>query len=88
MQRFVFALVLAAAAPAAAHQAAPVAATRTLVELAESATACTDPRPQMCTKNYQPVCATKRDGARQTYSNGCMACADANVVSHLPGPCS
>ena len=48
---------------------------------------CTDPRPQMCTQVYQPVCATKRDGTRQTYSNGCMACTDRNVATHIPGPC-
>jgi len=48
---------------------------------------CTDPRRQMCTREYRPVCATKRDGARQTYGNGCSACGDATVVSHVPGPC-
>jgi hypothetical protein len=48
---------------------------------------CTEPRPQMCPAVYQPVCGTKRDGARQTYSNGCFACMDASVISHVPGPC-
>ena len=48
---------------------------------------CTDPRPQMCTRDYRPVCGTKRDGSRQTYGNGCGACGDAAVVSHVPGPC-
>ena len=48
---------------------------------------CTDPRPQMCTRDYRPVCGTKRDGTRQTYGNGCGACADAAVVTHVPGPC-
>ncbi|MCW5772119.1 MAG: hypothetical protein KIT16_10825 [Rhodospirillaceae bacterium] len=48
---------------------------------------CTEPRPQMCTQDYKPVCATKADGTRRTYSNGCMACADKSVVSHVPGPC-
>jgi hypothetical protein len=41
----------------------------------------------MCTQISQPVCATKRDGTRQTYSNGCMACTDRNVATHIPGPC-
>lgn len=48
---------------------------------------CTTPRPQMCTRDYRPVCGTRRDGTRQTYGNGCGACADAAVVSHVPGPC-
>ena len=51
-------------------------------------TVCTGQRPQMCTRDYRPVCGSKRDGTRQTYGNGCSACADANVVSHIPGPCS
>jgi hypothetical protein len=49
---------------------------------------CTDPRPQACTRDYRPVCGTRRDGTRQTFGNACGACADANVVSHVPGPCS
>jgi hypothetical protein len=49
--------------------------------------ACTAPRPQMCTRDYRPVCGMRRDGTRQTYGNGCSACADANVASHIPGPC-
>ncbi len=57
-------------------------------QLSEAATACPAQRPQACTQNYDPVCATKRDGTRQTYSNGCMACSDTNVVRHVPGPCN
>ena len=47
---------------------------------------CTDPRPQMCTRDYRPVCGT-RDADRKTYGNGCEACADAAVRYHTPGPC-
>ena len=79
MRRILLALSLAlAATPVAAEQAPPAA---------PGQVTCTTPRPQMCTQVYQPVCATRRDGTRQTYSNGCMACTDANVVSHVPGPC-
>jgi hypothetical protein len=49
---------------------------------------CTAPRPQVCTRDYRPVCGIKADGTRQTYGNGCGACADANVLRHIPGPCS
>jgi len=48
---------------------------------------CTEPRPQVCTMIYQPVCALKRDGTRQTYASGCTACADPNVTEYLPGEC-
>ena len=50
-------------------------------------TICTDPRPQMCTREYRPVCATLQDGTRKTYATGCTACADSKVVSHIPAPC-
>jgi hypothetical protein len=50
--------------------------------------ACGEPRPQICTKEFMPACGVRRDGTRMTYSNGCMACMDANVVGYLPGPSS
>ncbi|HEY7609223.1 MAG TPA: hypothetical protein VIF14_08325 [Alphaproteobacteria bacterium] len=82
MRRTLLALIFAlAAAPAAAEQSPP-GQTPPLGQVT-----CTVPRPQMCTQVYQPVCATRRDGTRRTYSNACMACADASVVSHVPGPC-
>ena len=48
---------------------------------------CADPRPQVCTQEYAPVCATLADGSNKTYSNGCMACGDANVGSWVDGAC-
>ena len=48
---------------------------------------CADPRPQACTMDYRPVCATLADGSTATYANGCGACADAAVVAHRPGAC-
>ena len=48
---------------------------------------CEDPRPQVCTMDYRPVCANLSDGTRKTYSNGCGACADAAVVSWSEGEC-
>ncbi len=51
------------------------------------ATVCEDPRPQMCTMDYRPVCATHADGSTKTYSNGCGACADAVVTSWVEGAC-
>jgi hypothetical protein len=48
---------------------------------------CVDPRPEACTMDYNPVCATLADGTVATYPNGCGACSDAAVVSHRPGAC-
>lgn len=52
-----------------------------------SSTICEDPRSQICTMNYDPVCGKLRDGSQKTFSNGCGACSDANVVGHDPGEC-
>jgi hypothetical protein len=50
-------------------------------------TACEDPRPQVCTMDYRPVCGNLADGSVKTYSNGCGACSDANVSSWIEGEC-
>lgn len=50
-------------------------------------TACTPPRPQICTANYDPVCGRVGDGSYGTYANACMACGDADVSGHRPGAC-
>ncbi len=50
-------------------------------------TACIEPRPQICTMDYTPVCAALVSGEDKTYSNGCSACADVNVVSHRLAAC-
>ena len=64
----------------------------------EVETRCEDPRPQMCTREYRPVCALRDTGVRcittpcpsaewKTYGNACDACADADVIGHVPGAC-
>jgi len=50
-------------------------------------TQCTDPRPQVCTMEYAPVCASLSKGGTADYSSGCNACADDAVVSFETGPC-
>jgi len=61
-------------------------------------TQCKDPRPQMCTKEYRPVCATRDTGVRcvttpcpstelVTKGNACTACADEKVFSYIEGAC-
>jgi len=49
---------------------------------------CTDPRPQVCTMQYQPTCGVLKSGERKTYSSPCNACADDQVVSREIGACS
>lgn len=51
------------------------------------ATVCTGQRPQACTREYKPVCATDVRGASRSFGNACEACADRQVVSHRPGQC-
>ena len=62
-------------------------------------TQCTSPRPQMCTRDYRPVCATRDTGVRcvttpcpstemVTKSNACTACADEKVFGYTEGACS
>ncbi len=59
---------------------------------------CQDPRPQMCTMDYRPVCGLRDTGIRcvttpcpstewKTYSNGCAACSDAQVFGYVSGEC-
>ncbi|MFT5453290.1 MAG: hypothetical protein ACI9N9_002796 [Enterobacterales bacterium] len=61
-------------------------------------TQCTNPRPEICTMDYKPVCAARGTGARcittpcpstekATYSNGCTACSDAKVNSYQLAKC-
>jgi cytochrome c5 len=48
---------------------------------------CEEPRPEMCTMQYDPVCGQRQDDSRETYSTGCTACSDASVKGWLPGEC-
>ena len=48
---------------------------------------CEEPRPEMCTQEYVPVCGKLIDGSLKTYSNGCSACSDKKVVGYTSGPC-
>ena len=59
---------------------------------------CTEPRPQVCTQIYAPVCATRDTGVRcikapcpseelVTKSSACNACSDPKVYSYVQGEC-
>ena len=49
--------------------------------------ACPEPRPQVCTMIYAPVCATLENGEQKTYSSDCNACADIAVSTYVDGAC-
>lgn len=48
---------------------------------------CSDPRPQVCTMIYQPVCGLDNTGGYKTYSSGCNACANHEVVGYNAQAC-
>jgi hypothetical protein len=59
---------------------------------------CKEPRPEVCTMIYQPVCATRDTGVRcirapcpseeqVTKSSSCNACSDPKVSSYVQGEC-
>jgi len=48
---------------------------------------CEEPRPQICTREYNPVCATMKDGTTRTDSTGCTSCSDPKVVGYKMGAC-
>jgi len=51
-------------------------------------TQCTDPRPQVCTMEYNPVCATLVSVGTKQYASPCNACADDTVLAYLEQPCT
>ena len=56
-------------------------------KMEEGVTACKDPRPEMCTQDYNPACGLLKNGGKKTYSNACTACSDSDVASYKPGVC-
>ena len=76
----VFVLSLQLAACATADQPVPK------VENSEF-TQCQDPRPEICTMDYRPVCGVSVSGQSTTYSNGCGACSHPDVVAYTEGEC-
>ncbi len=48
---------------------------------------CQEPRPQVCTSDYMPVCGQLAAGLHKTYPNGCTACVDPAVSAFRPASC-
>ena len=90
------ALLLAACAPAQPAEQPPADDVPT--DDGSAYVACDDPRPEVCTKEYDPVCAQVDNGIRcitqpcpsedrRTYGNACDACADPRVYGYALGAC-
>ncbi len=54
----------------------------------DSAGLCEEPRPQMCTREYLPVCGVQDNSLAKTYGNACTACAEQQVVYFIKGGCA
>jgi hypothetical protein len=48
---------------------------------------CEEPRPELCTREYKPVCATLKDNSTRTDSTACTSCSDPDVVGYKMGAC-
>ena len=48
---------------------------------------CSDPRPEICTRQYEPVCGKGKDGTWQVYSTDCTACSHKEVTGYRQGLC-
>ena len=61
------------------------------IEMTEAPTlqtkSCEEPRPKICTMQYEPVCAVMESGSINTYPSACNACADIAVSAWRPEPC-
>ncbi|EED34448.1 hypothetical protein NOR51B_385 [Luminiphilus syltensis NOR5-1B] len=58
-----------------------------VAELDDGRVVCNEPRPQVCTMEYRPVCAELKAGGSKDYASGCNACADIAVIAHRPNAC-
>ena len=54
----------------------------------EATTACPEPRPELCTMEYAPACATLASGGRKEFASPCTACADDLTTGYVAGPCA
>jgi len=48
---------------------------------------CSEPRPQICTMIYRPVCGFDKADQSKTYASDCTACSDSEVVAYRKGEC-
>lgn len=59
--------------------------------LKDDLTECTEPRPEICTMDYTPVCGLLYVSGEEhwkTYSNACSACSDSAVTGYIKDACT
>ncbi|WP_372798724.1 hypothetical protein [Litorivivens sp.] len=67
-------------------------------ETTSTSVECTSPRPEMCTREYRPVCGAIDTGIRcvtepcpsvdhKTFGNACDACSNKQVMYYSEGEC-
>jgi hypothetical protein len=54
----------------------------------EATTACTEPRPLVCTMEFLPTCAALAAGGRKEFASPCTACSDEGVTGYVTGACA
>lgn len=80
-------LTRSALAGAIVAAASTLAACSSTPNQLDNMTECTEPRPQVCTMQYDPVCAQHTDGSLKTHATDCTACSDKDVIGHVKGAC-
>jgi len=78
-KRFIFLFVISVVTLVTGCQANPTKVTKQI--------SCSDPRPEICTREYKPVCGLYSDNLSKTYSNACTACSDKKVVKYTKAKC-
>lgn len=48
---------------------------------------CEEPRPQICTREFRPVCGLQASGQYKTFPAACDACSKKEVSSYYKGVC-
>lgn len=98
-ERFRISLTAAGFACLIAHGGCAQTAVTRAPEEPSALVECTEPRPEICTREYRPVCARRDTGIRcvkapcnganewATYGNGCDACSDEKVYAYREGSC-
>ena len=49
--------------------------------------ACEMPRPEVCSREFRPVCGLHNDGKYKTYATACSACSNKQTTSYYKGVC-
>ncbi|GGA67569.1 hypothetical protein GCM10011369_06510 [Neiella marina] len=51
------------------------------IQLPKGFVKCPEPRPEICTMQYEPADGLLADGTTKSYGNACSACGDPQVIA-------